>query len=61
MTDWGLRSIDPALERRWLDAGWWTDETLGQVLDRGLAEHGALGFTVRSSLRPHRGTFGAVL
>jgi acyl-CoA synthetase len=61
MTDWGLRSIDPALERRWLDAGWWTDETLGQVLDRGLAEHGALGFTVRSSLRPHRGTLGAVL
>ena len=61
MTDWALRAIDPALERRWLDAGHWRDETLGQLLDRGLNEHSAQAFTVRSAVRPHRGTMGDVL
>jgi hypothetical protein len=51
MTDWGLRTVDPALEQRWLEAGWWREETLGQLLDRGLSQHAGQAFTVRSAVR----------
>ncbi|MEE3849487.1 AMP-binding protein [Gordonia sp. LSe1-13] len=40
--------------------GWWTDESLGTVLGRGLHEHGALGFHVHSKTRPYSGTLADV-
>lgn len=55
-----MRRIDPSLVRRWIDQGYWTDETLGMLLDRGLREAASQPFTVRSRVRPHVGTLGSV-
>ena len=57
---WQLRAVDPALERLWIENGWWTDDSLGQVLDRGLRDHGGEPFTVRSAVRPCVTTLGEV-
>ena len=54
---WQLRSVDPALERTWIDNGWWTDESLGHLLHAGLREHGEQPFDVRSAIRPSASTF----
>ncbi len=35
--DWSLRHVDDALAGEWIRNGWWTDDTLGSLLDRGLA------------------------
>nr|WP_232017175.1 AMP-binding protein [Gordonia insulae] len=40
--------------------GWWTDESLGALLGRGLDEHAAMGFHVYSKVRPYAGTFADV-
>ncbi|MGI8664326.1 MAG: AMP-binding protein [Acidimicrobiales bacterium] len=60
MPRWQLRTVDAALERTWVDNGWWTDETLGQLLFDGLAAGGSQPFTVRSQVRPSTTTLGAV-
>ena len=57
---WQLRAVDPALERCWLDNGWWTDDSLGQLLDEGLRSHGDEPFTVRSAVRPSISTLADV-
>jgi hypothetical protein len=49
MATWNLRTVDPALERRWIEQGWWTDDSLGSLLYDGLREHGDQPFTVRSA------------
>jgi acyl-CoA synthetase (AMP-forming)/AMP-acid ligase II len=54
------RKIDPDLAARWIAEGHWTDDTLGMLLDRGLRVAQDEPFTVRSAVRPHRGTLGAV-
>ena len=58
--DWQLRDVPAALRERYLGAGQWTDETLGAVLDAGLARAASQPFTVRSHVRPWRGTLGDV-
>ncbi|MFW0793886.1 AMP-binding protein [Gordonia sp. CPCC 205515] len=40
--------------------GWWTDESLGVVLGRGLQENSSLGFHVHSTVRPFHGTIADV-
>ena len=57
---WQLRTVDPALEAKWVAKGWWTDDSLGQLLDSGLAAHGNEPFTVRSNTRPHTSTLADV-
>jgi acyl-CoA synthetase (AMP-forming)/AMP-acid ligase II len=54
--DWSLRHVDDALSREWIRNGWWTDDTLGSLLDRGLQIDGDQPFAVRSSVRPVRTT-----
>ncbi len=54
--DWQLRSPPPELERRYIADGFWTDETLGQILATGLAAGGRLPLTIRSQTHPFRGT-----
>jgi acyl-CoA synthetase (AMP-forming)/AMP-acid ligase II len=54
---WHLRPTPAELEREWIDAGFWDDETLGQLLDRELVRGAALGFHVHSSTRPWSGTY----
>jgi acyl-CoA synthetase len=58
--DWQLRDVPAALRERYVGAGQWTDDTLGAVLDAGLARAASQPFTVRSRVRPWRGTLGAV-
>jgi len=54
---WQLRTVDPALEREWIEKGYWTDESLGHLLHEGFSEHGEQPFTVRSAVRPASTTF----
>jgi acyl-CoA synthetase len=55
-----MRNIPADLVSRYEDAGWWTHETLGQVLARGLAAAPDAKFRVYSDVRPWSGTFGEV-
>ena len=58
--DFTPRSIDPALAERYEREGFWTGRTIGQVLSEALGEAADRAFTVRSELRPYRGTLGEV-
>ncbi|OBI78503.1 AMP-binding protein [Mycobacterium sp. E740] len=55
-----MRKIPVELTRRYAEEGWWTSETLGELLARNLAAHPDTGFWVHSDLRPFAGTFGDV-
>jgi acyl-CoA synthetase len=57
---WGLRSVPDDLRRRYLAEGWWTDATLGSMVETGLRTNRGTGFEVHSLVRPWRGTFGDV-
>ncbi|MEY2459998.1 MAG: acyl-CoA synthetase [Acidimicrobiaceae bacterium] len=57
---WPLRTVDPVLEREWIENGWWTDDSLGSLLHDGLRDHGDEPFTVRSHVRPHTTTLSDV-
>lgn len=55
-----MRKIPADLVRRYESEGWWTRETLGDVLSTGLSAATDIHFEVHSAVRPWRGTFGAV-
>lgn len=55
-----MRNIPPALVRRYLEAGWWTQDTLGQLLARNLRDAPDAEFRVHSEFRPYSGTFADV-
>ena len=57
---WPSRPVAPALVERYRAEGWWDDAALGDTVARGLGRMGAATFTVRSSVRPWRGTFAQV-
>ena len=59
--DWALRHVDDDLARTWIANGWWTDDTLGALLHRGLRIDGDQPFVVRSAVRPARVTHAEVL
>ncbi|WP_106402578.1 AMP-binding protein [Actinocorallia populi] len=52
-----MRTIPPELVRRYEEAGWWTRETIGDLLARGLREAPDTLFRVHSAVRPWSGTF----
>ena len=54
---WPLRSVDPELERRWLEAGYWDDLTIGAHLHRGLVDHPDQVVRFHSATRPWQGSF----
>ena len=58
---WGLREIPPVLMNRYVDAGWWRDDTVGQMLADAIGERPELTVKIRSSVRPWTGTFADVL
>jgi acyl-CoA synthetase len=58
---WGLRSVPQALADRYLAAGFWRDDTVGQVLAGAVGDRPELTVKIRSSVRPWTGTFGDVL
>lgn len=51
------RPVAPELRDRYESAGWWTGDTLGQLLSGALAEHPEAKFRVHSSVRPYSGSF----
>jgi hypothetical protein len=52
-----MRNIPVELVTRYEEAGWWTRETLGQVLAGGLHAAPDAEFRVYSQVRPWSGTF----
>jgi acyl-CoA synthetase (AMP-forming)/AMP-acid ligase II len=55
-----MRKIPVELVTRYEEAGWWTHESLGEVLARGLHDAPDAKFRVFSDVRPWSGTFGDV-
>ena len=56
----GLRTVPAALVQRYLDEGWWTDDSLGDLVAGGLADMSEAPFAVYSDVRPWRSTIGDV-
>jgi acyl-CoA synthetase len=52
-----MRVIPVELAKRYAQAGWWTPETLGELLARSLDASPDAGFHVHSAQRPWSGTF----
>ncbi|MCK0176632.1 AMP-binding protein [Mycolicibacterium sp. F2034L] len=55
-----MRNIPDELTKRYEAEGWWTRETLGELLARGLADGPDVPFHVHSAVRPFHGTFAEV-
>ena len=55
-----LRTVPEERARHYRDEGWWTDQTLGEMVDAGLGRIGDLPFRVHSAVHPWRGTFADV-
>ncbi|OBJ69375.1 AMP-dependent synthetase [Mycobacterium marseillense] len=55
-----MRVVAPELARRYEEQGWWTPDTLGDLLARGLKDNQDTTFRVHSSMHPFTGTFGDV-
>ncbi len=55
-----MRTIPPELVKRYEAEGWWTRDTIGDLLSRGLAAAPDTEFRVHSAVRPWEGTFGDV-
>lgn len=55
-----MRTIPAELATRYEAEGWWTRETLGDLVAAGLAAAPDAGFYVHSQVRPYTGTFGDV-
>ncbi len=54
---WPVRSVPPELERRYTEAGWWSDDTLGAMVARQLAAHPKTRVAVWSRERPWQGCY----
>ena len=59
--DWGLRVIPQVLTDRYVDTGWWRDDTVGQMIAGAIGDRPELTVKIRSSVRPWTGTFADVL
>lgn len=55
-----MRKIPEYLTKRYVAEGWWTQETLGDLVAGGLAANPATAFNVHSAVRPYSGTFDDV-
>ncbi|MEZ0362719.1 AMP-binding protein [Mycobacterium sp. pUA109] len=55
-----MRAIPAPLRRHYEDMGWWTSESLGALLARGLAARPDTAIRVHSTVRPYTGTFAEV-
>ncbi len=55
-----MRTIPDELVQRYRENGWWTPDTLGDLLARELPAGADLEFRVHSKVRPYRGTIAEV-
>jgi acyl-CoA synthetase (AMP-forming)/AMP-acid ligase II len=60
VTGFPVRTVSPELAQRYADQGWWTGDTLGDLLGRGLKDNPQVTFHVHSAQRPFSGTYGEV-
>ena len=61
MPEWDLRAPAPELADAYRRAGWWNDDTLGRLVERGMRAAPAAPVRIWSKTRPWRGTLGDVL
>src|SRR5580698_6322303 len=57
---WQLRNVPEALVGKYVSNGWWTDESLGDLVAQGLGAMPDATFAVHSAVRPWRGTVSDV-
>jgi acyl-CoA synthetase (AMP-forming)/AMP-acid ligase II len=57
---WPVRAVPTALRERYLAEGWWTDVTLGQLVDRRLRERPDVAVHVWSESRAWHGTYAEI-
>ena len=55
-----MRTIPDELVGRYLAEGWWTDDSLGDLVVAGLVANSGSSFVVHSAVRPWSGTVGEV-
>src|SRR5262249_42191443 len=60
MPRWSLRTVPPDAERTYVEAGWWTEATLGRMVARWLDATPSAGVHVWSRVRPWHGTYAHV-
>jgi acyl-CoA synthetase (AMP-forming)/AMP-acid ligase II len=57
---WSVRRVPPALERAYVDGGWWTDETLAAMVARQLAAYPAKKVAIWSRERAWQGCYADI-
>ena len=57
---WPVRPVPRAQRERYLAEGWWTEDTLGGLVDRSLRATPDATVNIWSDTRPWRGTYGAI-
>jgi acyl-CoA synthetase (AMP-forming)/AMP-acid ligase II len=57
---WPVRTVPDALRSRYLAEGWWTDDTLGDLVDRSLRASPDAAVHVWSETHPWHGTYADV-
>jgi acyl-CoA synthetase len=57
---WPRRALPAELAERYRAEGWWTDESLGDMVAKGLSTLADVDFQVHSKVRPWAGTFADV-
>ena len=57
---WPRLPLPPELAERYRAEGWWTDQSLGDIVANGLDTMGSVRFRVHSAVRPWDGTFADV-
>lgn len=57
---WTLRTVPEVLRDRYVQEGWWTDQSLGDMVADGLGSMRDVDFVVHSQVRPWHGTMGDV-
>jgi acyl-CoA synthetase len=58
--DWHLREVPEELISRYFAEGWWNDDSMGDLVARGLSAMHDATFAVHSSVRPWNGTVSDV-
>src|SRR5215813_2166321 len=57
---WPVRAVPAALREHYLAQEWWTDDTLGRLVDRSLRAAPGSTINVWSETRPWHGTYAEV-
>ncbi|MGO9872802.1 MAG: AMP-binding protein [Acidimicrobiia bacterium] len=59
-TTWPVRQVPAELRARYLERGWWNDDTLGRLVDRSLAAAPDARLNIWSDARPWHGSYAEI-